>query len=132
MSDNEDRKALGERLKRARIESGSRSTPARDVSKAWVGRQLGVTGVAVGLWESGANEPSRATLEALARLYGVELLWLTFGRGPMYDDAPENVRTNVMPPDMFTRLETGDDLRTALGEPPAQKKKRGNGGKEAG
>ena len=94
----EARKALGERLKRARLESGSRANPIREVSKAWVGRQIGVTGVAVGLWESGANEPNRATLERLADLYGVELLWLTFGRGPQWPENPRAVPpTEVLP-----------------------------------
>jgi transcriptional regulator with XRE-family HTH domain len=76
---------LGARLLRARLEYGSRLRPPRVVTQTDVGRELGVSGVAVGGWEADRNEPALDKLRALAALYGVRVSWLTFGELPMRD-----------------------------------------------
>jgi transcriptional regulator with XRE-family HTH domain len=70
-------------LLRARLEYGSRANPPRVVTQIEVGKELGVSGVAVGGWEADRNEPGLDNLRALARLYGVRVGWLVDGELPM-------------------------------------------------
>ena len=72
---------------------------------------LGLTVSAVSLYESGKREPSNAVLTALSKTFGISLVWLKTGEGPMedpsgdrdtldkltdvYSDLPERVRMLV-------------------------------------
>jgi transcriptional regulator with XRE-family HTH domain len=64
------RKALEQRLGRA-------------VPQTEVGKRMGVHGVTVGSWESGAKEPSLETIARLAVILEVSPAWLAFGIEPM-------------------------------------------------
>jgi transcriptional regulator with XRE-family HTH domain len=113
--------ALGQRLLKARLQHGARLDPPRSVSQMEAGRMLGVTGVTVGAWEAGRNDPGVSMLYRLADLYGVRRVWLLTGIGAMYGDEEG---------DLFTEIKSPNDLRRALGEPEIKqptKKKRGNG-----
>lgn len=76
-------------------------------------------------WEAGA-EPSWDAGRAIASLAGRSLEWLISG-----DQRESGADADATQPESFRRLETGDDLRNALGEPPANGQRRGND-KDAG
>lgn len=85
---------LGARLLRARLEYGSRLNPPRVVTQTDVGREMGVSGVAVGGWESDRNEPGLEKLRALAAFYGVRVSWLAFGELPVREEGGGAVTSN--------------------------------------
>jgi transcriptional regulator with XRE-family HTH domain len=69
---------FGARLFQARMNLAARR--GRSVSQVEVGKELGVTGVAVGSWESGEKEPGKLEMVArLAAFLGVRPGWLAFG-----------------------------------------------------
>lgn len=70
---------LKERLRQARQEL----TPKRGgyVSQETLAAEVGVTGVTLGNYESGATEPSLQMVERLARVLGVTPGYLAFGEG---------------------------------------------------
>lgn len=72
------------RLRMARLACG--------LTTAAVGRQLGVTGAAVGNWELGTREPNIETLKRLAAIYGVTVGWL-MGEAPFFQEGgyPSNI-----------------------------------------
>lgn len=74
---------IGARLLRARLEHGSRLVPPRVVTQLEVGKEMGVSGVAVGAWEADRSPPTIETVRALARLYGVRVGWIIEGELPM-------------------------------------------------
>ena len=65
----------------------------RDVTHKEIGAALRVTAVTVGAWERGGNKPHRDRLEAIARLYSVDVGWLLTGHG----DPPSGVRFSLPP-----------------------------------
>jgi transcriptional regulator with XRE-family HTH domain len=117
---------LGARLLRARLEYGSRLRPPRVVTQLDIGRELGVSGVAVGGWEADRNEPGLDKIRALARFYGVRVGWLIDGEMPMRDTNDPPAPTP--PLEMFRELRTGDDLRDVLGEQKGKKKRSNDAG----
>lgn len=90
MPGTEPSTTLGARLLRARLEYGSRLNPPRQITQMEVGREVGVSGVAVGAWEADRSEPGLDTLRQLARLYEVRVSWLAFDDGPMRDEGGSN------------------------------------------
>lgn len=116
---------VGQRLIDARLDWGRRMKPIRVVSQASVGRMVGVSGVTVGAWDAGKNDAGTPMLYKLADLYGVRRAWLLSGDGPMYASQPASqVPTGI---EHYRRIETGADLRNALGEPEPEKKRKGRG-----
>ena len=88
------------------------------------------------------NDKSPPTLDEVERIAAIDPRrrgrdWLgwgaTEGAGSVTDEPANGHEPPASPPplEMFKRLETGDDLRDGLGEPRAEKKKRGNGRHEA-
>jgi transcriptional regulator with XRE-family HTH domain len=77
---------LGRRLLRARLRFGERMDPPKSISQAHIGREFDVTGVTVGAWEAGKNDPGVPMLYRLADYYGVRRVWLLTGEGDMYDE----------------------------------------------
>ena len=51
----------------------------REVTQAEVGKAVGVTGQAVGLWETGKSEPKLDVIIRLAKVLQSEPAWLAFG-----------------------------------------------------
>jgi transcriptional regulator with XRE-family HTH domain len=120
---------VGQRLIDARLDYGRRLKPIRAVSQAEIGRLIGVTGVTVGAWEAGKNDAGTPMLYRLADLYGVRRAWLLAGDGDMRLPRAGNTHgAQLVPTDMLTAIDSGDDLRKALGEPPAKGKKPGRAG----
>ena len=74
---------LARRLKEAR-----ERTPG--LSQDAAGEKLGITGKAISGWEAGRGGPARWRLQKVATLYGVNLLWLLEGEGPMVSSDPAN------------------------------------------
>lgn len=68
---------FGRRLLQARLDRAA--SLGRPISKAEVGRALGVTGVTVGRWERGEKEPNLDTVRRLADFLGVSPAHLAFG-----------------------------------------------------
>lgn len=54
---------------------------ALGLSKAALGKAIGITGVSVGKWESGLNQPKGRYLNDLAAALGVTVDWLLTGEG---------------------------------------------------
>ena len=52
---------------------------AKSWSQAELGRQLGISASAVGMYEQGCREPSPATVVSLARIFGVTTDYLLTG-----------------------------------------------------
>ena len=55
----------------------------RGMSQKGFAEQMGTAQGVVCRWESGKSEPLPATLLAIAKALNVNMLWLTFGQGPM-------------------------------------------------
>jgi transcriptional regulator with XRE-family HTH domain len=89
---------LGRRLLRARLRYGERMDPPISVSQMAVARAIGVTGVTVGAWEAGKNDPGLPMLYRLAELYGVMLVWLLTGQGEMYEEKENGGAKPSRPP----------------------------------
>lgn len=78
---------LGDRIKRLR--------EARHLSQDELGRLVGVTGAAVGMWETGATKNIKTVpLALLVRVLQTDLDYLVFGpdRKPPNEAAPGNAR----------------------------------------
>jgi transcriptional regulator with XRE-family HTH domain len=88
--------SFAQRIIRARLLLGAWADEPRDVTYPEMALALDVTPGAVGHWEEGRTTPSRANAENLAKVLGVQLLWLERGVGPMYAD--ESDRPSVQPP----------------------------------
>jgi len=104
---------LGSRLLRARLEYGARMDPPRVITQLEVGRELGVSGVAVGGWEAGRNVPTLENIRALARLYGVRVGWIVAAELPMRDEVQNPRPVGLSDPSTSVSLER-----------PSRKKKR--------
>lgn len=130
--------ALGQRLLDARLDYGRRQRPIRSVTQVEIGRVLDVSGVTVGNWEAGKNDPGVPMLNRLAELYGVNDVWLMTGKGAMRDDSGEGgqgaERTNKpspkLTPDQIVRRDERGGVPTAQ-QPGAKKVKRRPGDKSA-
>lgn len=81
-----DAEHFGGRILQARLDLAA--ARRRPVSQAEVGRALGVTGVTVGRWESGAKEPSLGTFVRLAAILRAAPGFLAFG--PRAMEVPAN------------------------------------------
>lgn len=79
---------IPERIRTART---LRGMSQRDLSRAMLTGQS-----CVWLWESGAVSPRPSTTLKLANALGVNMLWLTYGEGPM-DAAPATTKAPVAP-----------------------------------
>lgn len=66
---------------------------ALGLSKAALGKAIGITGVSVGKWESGLNQPKGRYLNDLAAALGVTVDWLLTGEG----EATARPSPEVMP-----------------------------------
>ncbi|MDQ1233314.1 transcriptional regulator with XRE-family HTH domain [Paenibacillus sp. SORGH_AS306] len=51
---------------------------AKGISKEELGERVGVSGVTIGYWESGRNEPRMGKVELIANILGVEIDDLMF------------------------------------------------------
>lgn len=58
--------------------------PPRQLTQEEASRVVDVSGVTVGAWESGRNEPPLLKLWKLAQFYGVDFRWLAIGEGAMW------------------------------------------------
>ena len=74
------------RLKQARLAAKARNS---QITQDWVGRHFGITGKAVSGWES-RSKPESEKMPKIAEIYGVNLLWLMDGKGPMLSVDPAN------------------------------------------
>ena len=83
------RKAFGQRVLQARLESGARQKPPRSVSQTEIAEAMGVTKMTVSGWESGNREPDLGTIHKLAFVLGVRAAWLAWGEEPMRQEAHE-------------------------------------------
>lgn len=66
---------------------------ALGLSKAALGKAIGITGVSVGKWESGLNQPKGRYLNDLAAALGVSVDWLLTGK-----DGDVGVVSDIQPP----------------------------------
>jgi transcriptional regulator with XRE-family HTH domain len=110
---------LGRRLLRARLRYGERLDPPKSVSQAAIARLIDVTGVTVGAWEAGKNDPGLSMLNRLAELYGVRLVWLLTGLGDMYGEGDQGAPTNGAPIIGPTVHTTPVVQSSRLDDPPA-------------
>jgi transcriptional regulator with XRE-family HTH domain len=89
--------ALGRRLLRARLRYGERMDPPKVISQAHIGRLVDVTGVTIGAWEAGKNDPGTSMLHKLAEIYGVRLAWLASADGEMYESPGDEGEQGAKP-----------------------------------
>lgn len=68
---------FGQRVYQARL--ALQAALGREVTQAEVGKAVGVTGQAVGLWETGKSEPKLDVIIRLAKKLQSEPAWLAFG-----------------------------------------------------
>lgn len=103
---------LGNRLKRARLSAGAAMNPPRQLTQEEASRAVGVSGVTVGAWESGRNEPPLLKLWRLSDFYGVDFRWLAIGEGSIWGAPPAQLpRVSGYDP-----LEDGIDSARAIAE----------------
>lgn len=125
---------LGNRLKRARMSAGAAMEPPRQITQEEAGRIVGVTGVTVGAWESGRNEPPLFKLRKLSELYGVHFEWLAIGTGTMWG-APAAKPPRYLgedPLDDGVDSEAAIDAREAGQRPPGRAAEAGRPDRASG
>jgi transcriptional regulator with XRE-family HTH domain len=87
---------LGKRLTQARLHLAARRE--REVPKTEVAAVVGVRSQSVARWEGDEQEPTLATLRALARFLEVDVAWLAFGAPyPMLDAAVTQAMRDQIP-----------------------------------
>ena len=69
--------SFGRRVYQARL--ALQAMLGREVTQAEIGKQVGVTGQAVGLWEQGKSEPKLAVIARLAVVLRTDPAYLAFG-----------------------------------------------------
>lgn len=72
--------SFGDRLAQERREKAARDRC--DISQKDVAEAVGSSAPSVSRWEKGGPPPSDATLERLARYFGVTMGWLRYGQEP--------------------------------------------------
>src|SRR5688572_15520304 len=84
---------FGARVYQARL--ALQAALGREVTQAEVGKAVGVTGQAVGLWETGKSEPKLAVIIRLAQTLQSNPAWLAFGMVTVKEKAPADVQAEA-------------------------------------
>ncbi len=87
----------------------------QDMSHAEVGRAVGVSGQAVGKWAKGGNI-EYDNLQMLARLFGVNWIWLRYGNDAMISFSERRSGSKVRRAVICDIVDNEERLRLALGE----------------
>ena len=78
---------------------------ALGLSKAALGKAIGITGVSIGKWESGLNQPKGRYLNDLAAALGVSVNWLLTGTDGV-SDTPGEFRLELVNKVDFSNVES--------------------------